>query len=528
MNQKNDDQNEPQPHFLFRGETINAEYIYQIVEEFRGNPLIEALPEILSPEDAARALVYSPDYKPSDRALPLQYRLLKIENAREFFLPLSRDIELYYTVMNMIRRGYLNRNPITTEYYTGINNRIEKLDDELNKHSQFKRNRSKARGATIVGTGGNGKSSSIENNLLLLPQVIIHESYNGSDLILKQLVWLKLNCPQDGSIRGLCLAFFSAVDDVLGTSYLKQYNNRRNTINDLLLYMARVAAIHCLGTLVIDEIQDLSQAKSGGAEHLLNFFVHLENSIGVPFILIGTPKAVPLFKGEFRQARRASEQGDYLWKRLKMISKKQLPGKDKQPDPEWDNFVRQMWRYQYVENFTPLPGNILDEPVTVLIYNESQGIIAVALTIFMLSQKRAILSGVERLTTNIVKSAIRDNQNLIRDMIDSIKLGRKISIQGEYDFEPSIFRTHLSTDISPKNNNSNSDQQDANSDQTGSNDSVSDGVDTANNVAESSSISGNKSDESSSVTKPNKVKPNELLCLVHIADYVKSPMEFYQ
>lgn len=290
MKREKENREENPPILLFRGEIIDAEYRHQVIEAFRNNPLTEALPEILSPEEVAQKLAYFPDYLPEHIELAVQYRLHLLENAREFFIPLSRDIELYYSISNMVRRSYIHRNPILSNYYTGLNEMIDRLEEELNKPVCRTSLRARARGATIVGTGGNGKSTSVENNLMLLPQVIIHKNYKGKDLILKQLVWLKLDCPQDGSPKGLCLAFFAAVDEVLGTSYFEHYNKSRSTINYLLLQMARVAAIHCLGVLVVDEIQDLSESKSGGEQHLMNFFVHLENSIGVPFILIGTPK----------------------------------------------------------------------------------------------------------------------------------------------------------------------------------------------------------------------------------------------
>ncbi len=74
--------------------------------------------------------------------------------------------------------------------------------------------------------------------------------------------------------------------------------------------MAQLAMNHSLGLLVIDEIQHLSLAKSGGSEKMLNFFVNLVNTIGVPVVLIGTMKALSVLQSEFRQARRGSGQGD--------------------------------------------------------------------------------------------------------------------------------------------------------------------------------------------------------------------------
>jgi len=38
-------------------------------------------------------------------------------------------------------------------------------------------------------------------------------------------------------------------------------------------------------------------AKSGGSEKMLNFFVNLVNNVGVPVVLVGTPKAVKVLQG---------------------------------------------------------------------------------------------------------------------------------------------------------------------------------------------------------------------------------------
>jgi len=45
-----------------------------------------------------------------------------------------------------------------------------------------------------------------------------------------------------------------------------------------MVKMSTLAHTHGLGLLIIDEIQHLSQAKSGGSEKMLNFFVTLVNT----------------------------------------------------------------------------------------------------------------------------------------------------------------------------------------------------------------------------------------------------------
>ena len=53
--------------------------------------------------------------------------------------------------------------------------------------------------------------------------------------------------------------------------------------------------------LVIDEVQRISKASSGGVGEMLNFFTELVNTIGVPIVLVGTYKALSVLMGEFHR-----------------------------------------------------------------------------------------------------------------------------------------------------------------------------------------------------------------------------------
>ena len=114
-----------------------------------------------------------------------------------------------------------------------------------------------------------------------------------------------------------------ALDKVLHSQYYRRHCRGRTSVDDLLILMAEKANEHCLGILVIDEIQHLNRAKSGGAATMLNFFVTLVNTIGVPVVFVGTPKATEILQQDFRQARRSCGMGDHVWDRLKRNSKEQ-------------------------------------------------------------------------------------------------------------------------------------------------------------------------------------------------------------
>jgi hypothetical protein len=70
---------ELKPVLLQCGRTEIATYKTQAVRAYAGNPLLEALPMILSEDDAIDGLGYYPDYRREDRALPnhIRYHIIQ-------------------------------------------------------------------------------------------------------------------------------------------------------------------------------------------------------------------------------------------------------------------------------------------------------------------------------------------------------------------------------------------------------------------------------------------------------------------
>lgn len=220
-----------------------------------------------------------------------------------------------------------------------------------------------------------------------------------------------LQCPFDGSTRGLCLNFFQAVDSVLGTHYFANYVRRRAIQDELLQDMARVASLHSLGVLVIDEVQFLNTAKSGGIQKMLNFFVQLVNTISIPILLVGTYKAYPLFTGEFRQARRGTGQGDMPWDPLP-------------PDETWNEFLDALWDYQYVHRESPLTKDIRE-----VLYELTLGIPDLAIKVFMLAQYRAIARGKEEIDVDVIRSVAVDSFRSINGILAAVRRGDLEALQ---------------------------------------------------------------------------------------------------
>lgn len=409
------EKSEVAPLQVFHGQSQVATYREQLVRSYKGNPLIEALPNILSMPDAMKLLAYHPTFDSKDRGLPPEIRIHQIQGAMRFFEPLPIHVDIEQRFSRMIRDGYAGRNPVAREHWQELDKRV----DIIAKSGGIPLQSSAANGFLIVGLPGMGKTFTVERILQFYPQIINHTEHQDKPFSRIQITWLKLTCPHDGSIKGLALSFFQAIDDLLGTDYYKLCaGNGRRTVDELIPAMARIAWVHCLGLLVVDEVQHLNNSKSGGADRMLGFFLQLMNTLGLPVLLIGTYAALSVLNRELRQIRRSSGLGDVVWERM--------PN-----DDVWKLFVEGLWRYQYVRIPVPLNKELSD-----VLYDECQGITDFAVKLFILGQIRAIVSGHEKITPAIIRSVAHDSLRLAKPVLLALRTGKTEELAAMSDIHP--------------------------------------------------------------------------------------------
>ena len=383
---------------------VKAKYSAPEIPKFMGNPTIEALPLTNTRNQALDSMQRLPKYSDEMRHLPAQLRLQQAMDVLHFFQPLSTHLKLEGMVSRMIRDGYLSRNPLDPAHSNDMKERIKHFRNHSTFGEQFTPS---GCGFIICGMSGMGKTTGLIRVLNLYPQIILHNSYKRKKFTRAQIVWLILECPKDGSTKGLCTKFFKTMDYVMGgtTDYSVKYGKETRSTNDLMDSMASAAATHQLGALIIDEIQYLNVAKSGGAEEMLNFFVNLVNTIGLPVVIVGTYDVIPLLTSTFRQARRGSGQGDLIWDRMPF-------------DEEWQFFTEALWEYQYVQK-----PCVLTESLSRALHDISYGIIDIANRIYLAAQIRAIEKGTEEITEGVLRSAYRDDFRLVGHIIETMKTG---------------------------------------------------------------------------------------------------------
>lgn len=407
-------------HPVLAGYQCEAEYQNQQISAYKGNPLLEALPPIYETEQVAKLLTDFPDYDDSQRSWGGETRKHCVEQIKHFMQPLPYHLKLESSFSRIIRDGYIARNPLSPIFVRQFSVKFSKiLATGLNQEGRnITGNRPSASGFSIIGISGIGKTTAVERILLLYPQVIQHSKYHGKPFILKQLVWLKLECPASGSLKVLCQNFFRQVDLILGTDYYKKNVNLYSTKENMLAPIAQIASLHGLGVLVIDEMQRLKKVRNSGEKEMLDFLTELINTIGIPVVLVGTYKSTFLFESAFAHARRASDQGDHI---LSNMNK----------GMEWNLFLESLWDLQWTRKVCPLTDELNN-----VMYEESQGITDIAIKLYKNAQWEAISNRTERITPSLIKDVAKRCLKLLRPKLLALKNNDLNAIKEYEDLKP--------------------------------------------------------------------------------------------
>lgn len=398
---------------------MNAIYNTPSLPDYIGNPFVEALPPLLEPIELYKKL-YSPiSYTEDERNLSKSQRIQILNRLKQLFIPNIKHIELYNKVYMAITDGYKYKNPFNPENVRRKFNIRRKYFNRNADISEFYMDEdmdndiyTTSSGLCIFGISGSGKTVSINKILNLFPQLIQHTKYKGHQLIENQLVYIKLECPTDGTIKSLCNAFFKKLDEIIDSAqYFKSWGgDRRGT---MVQNMPNAALNENIGLIVIDEIQHIVRTQYKTKE-LLDFLVEIINTIQVPILVVGTNKAYQVLQDNIRGPRRIGGDGFILWDRIT----------DKN---EWKTFITALWQYQWIKEKTPLTDKIID-----LFYEHSQGIMDFAIKLYIYSQANAIYNGHEKIDENTINETANKDLALTKKMREAIKSG-DIDLMAEYE-----------------------------------------------------------------------------------------------
>ena len=382
-----------------------AQYTPSILPAYRGNPLIEALPDYLdySSKDMRRCLRTEPAALHPQANRRQKGAWLMTLN-RDLFIEQPFHLHLQEAIDLAIREGYYQRKPMTpahAAYLRTIYERQKQGDQSVTPN--YGASSPDPLSVSVIGCSGVGKTTAISRILSLYPQVLHHRADRiGSETL--QVTYLRVECPHDGSIKTLCCSIIKALDEATGQDYSSVYVNRRTTLDMLKERMSHLMAVHYVGLLVIDEIQNILASRKN-KEALFNFIVSLVNTLGVPILYVGTPKIAAFMERDLRVARRFGSMGSFRWDRFEKNSQ------------EWKALVERLWDCSVLENDDgPIP-----EEINNALYDCSQGIVDVLVKLFILTQMQQLVYGRTELTKEALYAEFNANFQRVAPMIDALR-----------------------------------------------------------------------------------------------------------
>lgn len=387
-------------------DAIQAEYKDFPLQEFNCNPLIQALPPLADKKEIIKKLLVEPLFDEEERNIAGVYRLHMINRLFQLFQPLPIHIEVWNMIHSLIIQGYLARNPFDKtykEYLNATGKEIINRTFDINSRKNF---RSTAGCGTFIGFSGMGKTTTVNRVLSNIPQVILHNEYQGQHYNQIQLVWLKLEAPSNSSLKSLCLQFFLKVDEILGSNNYKKHVSRNTSVDSMLPLISQLAHNIGLGLLIIDETQNIKQR---GSDQIMNFFVSLINS-GINLAVIGTPGAYDLFGKELRITRRLTGNAEIIYNNMEYGN-------------EFKLLVETIWQYQWTQK----PVRYNDE-FSDLFYELTQGVSDLVVKLFAYSQQVAIQTGKEEISIPLIKKVAKEKFKLLNPMLEAIRSGNPYRI----------------------------------------------------------------------------------------------------
>jgi hypothetical protein len=384
---------------------VDAVYVARDEDLGIDNPLIRALPWFISVDSALAVFRNAPKFDPADRNLSVNARIHHVGSLSLYIELLTCHPELVEAIFRLITQGYTSRNPRINVQEVVRKNYLKSMSGKIVPIVPPKPSREGV--LTLLGVSGVGKTTSLNRILSFLPPVIRHPVLTRSNL---QVVWIKVDCPPDGSPKQLFRWMLLKFDSLLGTNYDKDVGKNAG-LDRLMMKAAAVATLHHTGIIVIDEIQFAAGSAARRGDPLMDHLVAFINLVAVPVALSGTPKAMILFGKSFHLANRGSDQGSIIFTNMAF-------------DREWESFLRELFKFQWLKE----PRKV-DEALSRTLYDLTQGVHALVIRLFQLSQIKAMKSKGEALTVPLLRDVAKKRFGPVQPMLDALKSKNKTRIE---------------------------------------------------------------------------------------------------
>lgn len=406
-------------------QAVRATYTPQKFARMQGNILIEALPPSLPTPELLRSLASLPDFTLEQREYEDHERVQQIKTLQNCLIPLDNHVELARTLDVMLREGYVGREPGTAASQARLQAAYE-LQKDGKTFSQTAVALAVRDSVALIGVPGMGKSTTARRALNRYPPVIDH----GGGVV--QIPVIHVDMTSNGtSVKSLAIAIISEIDRRLpecGYAGLYLASTGRTSTEALIHAAGRLVALHHVGLIVADELQNLTPTK--GVQTVMTELVTMCNTFAVPLVFIGTYKAQKILGADFRAARRGTG-GLSSWGPMPRYDSGVLVPRSKEEPSEWADFLQILWKFQWIRNPQLLTTELID-----YLHDRTQGVIDLVLKMFAIAQVRAITSGAEELSRGLFDEVYKNHFGLLHEALEAMRRRKKSALEQFADVAP--------------------------------------------------------------------------------------------
>ncbi len=383
---------------------LKASYRTHEIPDLEGNIYAMALPPLADRNTWAERLRHLPRFDPAERDLSREVRAGIIRTRLPLlFVPLLRHLNLAQDISALLHTGYVGRDPLAPDFTIELQRSYDAIQSGAGAHLPIEQQRP-ITGITLLGPSGSGKTCTSDRILAQFPQRIWHAEHRRF-----QIVYLKVDFPVVVSADQLARKIYGELRRLAPPGAVPALRVKESNAEIVIPLIAHYANLLGLGLIILEELQNVSGAKSGGQTVVLNVLQALANLTRIPIVLTGTLRALPLLNAEIRTARRSSASGDYVWDRLR---------RDDPRDQEFLLLMKALFAYQWLRNPTELSDELLDA-----FYEHTQGIVSLVVTLFILTQLDALLLKEERISAKLVATTVSKRLRITQRLVDAYRRG---------------------------------------------------------------------------------------------------------
>ena len=194
----------------------------------------------------------------------------------------------------------------------------------------------------------------------------------------------------------MLLTVLQGIDNTIGTNYYNKLSQSGRATTDALISGVANAALMHVGTLILDECQQVANSRNGKV--LVGALTQLYNSASIGTCLVGTPDCATFFEQSFILARRSTGlRYDFL---------------------PFDDYFKQLcsvlFQYQYTQNAIELTDGLI-----AWLYEHSMGLVSNLVALVHDAQELSIINGRESLDVVALNDAYQKRLTMLHGYIES-------------------------------------------------------------------------------------------------------------